>query len=146
TNNIGVSGISSSNYGTAGISTLNIGVIGQTGAASIALPGVQGTSTGGGGVGVRGDGSTGVYGVSSRGVSATGVHGLSSGGVGVWGESTTGYAMYADGNAGQARDKGGLVKAMLYVDPFLPADQYIVRCYNGITNSSTGNCGFSVTR
>src|SRR5262249_69320 len=48
--------------------------------------------------------------------------------------------------AGQARDKGGLVKAMLYVDPFLPADQYIVRCYNGITNSSTGNCGFSVTR
>jgi hypothetical protein len=35
---------------------------------------------------------------------------------------------------------------MIYVDPFLPAAQYIVRCYNGISNSSTGNCGFSVVR
>jgi hypothetical protein len=50
------------------------------------------------------------------------------------------------GHITQARDKGGLVKAMIYVDPFLPAAQYIVRCYNGITNSSTGNCGFSMVR
>jgi hypothetical protein len=67
-------------------------------------------------------------------------------GYGVYGKSTGGVALYADGNAGQALNKGGLVKAMIYVDPFLPAAQYIVRCYNGISNSSTGNCGFSVVR
>jgi hypothetical protein len=50
------------------------------------------------------------------------------------------------GNITQARDKGGLVKAMIRVNPFLPADQYIVHCYNGMTNSSTGNCGFSMVR
>ena len=50
------------------------------------------------------------------------------------------------GNITQTLGKGGLVKAMIYVNPYLPADQYIVRCYNGITNSSTGNCGFSMTR
>lgn len=55
-------------------------------------------------------------------------------------------AIQDDGNITQNRGKAGLVKAMIYVDPFLPADQYIVRCYNGITNSSVGNCGFSVIR
>jgi len=50
------------------------------------------------------------------------------------------------GNITQPIAANGLVKAMIYVDPFLPAAQYIVRCYNGITNSSTGNCGFSMTR
>ncbi len=51
-----------------------------------------------------------------------------------------------NGDLLQARNKSGVVKAMIYVDPFLPASQYIVRCYNGIANSSTGNCGFTVTR
>ena len=46
------------------------------------------------------------------------------------------------GYATQTRDKGGMVKAMLYVN----GDGSITRCYNGITGSSTGNCGFSVTR
>lgn len=46
------------------------------------------------------------------------------------------------GNLTQARDKGGLVKAMIYVN----ANGTIARCYNGITNSSTGNCGFSSTQ
>jgi len=45
-----------------------------------------------------------------------------------------------NGNLIQARDKGGLVKAMIYVN----ADGAIIRCYNGITNSSTGNCGFDI--
>ena len=45
------------------------------------------------------------------------------------------------GNLTQARDKGGLVKAMIYVN----ANGTIARCYNGITNSSTGNCGFSIS-
>jgi len=46
------------------------------------------------------------------------------------------------GNITQARDKGGLVKAMIYVN----ANGTINRCYNGITNSSTGNCGFSIIK
>ncbi len=44
------------------------------------------------------------------------------------------------GNAAQSRDKGGLVKAMLAVN----AAGQIDRCYNGITGSDTGDCGFSV--
>ena len=47
----------------------------------------------------------------------------------------------ADGNVRQTRDKGGLLKAMVYVNGTGGID----RCYNGITGSSTGNCGFSVT-
>lgn len=131
--NFGVAGTSSSSYGVIGSSTSNTGVRGETASSSTASPGVRGVSTGAGGVGVRGDGTTGVYGVSASGV-------------GVTGESTSGFAVYANGNAGQAPDKAGFVKAMLYVDPFLPADQYIVRCYNGLNNTSTGNCGFTVTR
>lgn len=46
------------------------------------------------------------------------------------------------GNITQARDKGGLVKAMIFVN----ANGTINRCYNGITNSSTGNCGFSIIK
>ena len=45
------------------------------------------------------------------------------------------------GNVSQNRDKGGLVKAMVYVN----ADGTILRCYNGITGASTGNCGFSIS-
>ena len=61
--------------------------------------------------------------VDGRGDATTGVYGVSSSGVGVTGVSAWGFAMYANGNAGQARDKGGFIKAMLFVDPFLPADQ-----------------------
>jgi hypothetical protein len=49
------------------------------------------------------------------------------------------------GNTVQDRDKGGMVKAMLYVDGTL-VNPAIVRCYNGITGASTGNCGFAVSR
>lgn len=34
------------------------------------------------------------------------------------------------GDVTQPRDKGGFVKAMAYLDPFLPAAQYVVRGYN----------------
>jgi hypothetical protein len=44
------------------------------------------------------------------------------------------------GNTTQARDKSGLVKAMLFVN----LDGTIARCYNGIMDSSTGGCGFTV--
>lgn len=53
--------------------------------------------------------------------------------------------LHVAGNAAQDRDKGGMVKAMLYVDGnVLPTK--IVRCYNGITGASAGNCGFTVNR
>jgi hypothetical protein len=45
------------------------------------------------------------------------------------------------GNASQDRTSGGLIKAMLAVD----ADGTILRCYNGTTGASAGNCGFTVT-
>jgi hypothetical protein len=51
-----------------------------------------------------------------------------------------------DGDVTQPVERHGLAKAMLHVDPTLPADQYILRCYNSVTNSSSGNCGFTVTR
>jgi hypothetical protein len=44
------------------------------------------------------------------------------------------------GNIMQPRDKGGAPKAMLYVN----GNATIIRCYNGVTGSATGNCGFSV--
>jgi hypothetical protein len=49
--------------------------------------------------------------------------------------------LHLAGNAVQERDKGGMIKAMLNI----AADGTIIRCYNGITGSSTGNCGFTVS-
>lgn len=72
-----------------------------------------------------------------------------AGGVAVYGRNPSGTAVFADGNAVQARDKGGFVKAMAYIDPFLPADQYVVRCYNSQqagNTVSTAPCGITVTR
>ena len=87
-------------------------------------------------VGTAIDGSTstngsGVFG-ESTGASGVGVYGNAPGG---------GYAMFANGNTGQARDKGGFVKAMAYIN----RDGTIGRCYNGLTGSSNGNCGFAAT-
>ena len=72
-----------------------------------------------------------------------------SGGVGVYGQSAAGAAVHAEGNATQARDKGGFVKAMAYIDPFLSPSQYVVRCYNSQRTgnaTSTAPCGITVTR
>ncbi len=93
---------------------------------------------------------TAVYGVVGS-TSSVGVYGSANAAssVGVWGRNPDGLAVYADGNAGQARDKGGFVKAMAYIDPFLPADQYVVRCYNSQlagNAASTSPCGITVTR
>src|SRR5262249_42488408 len=63
-------------------------------------------------------------------------------GFGVYGQNTAGgLAMFANGNAGQARDKGGWAKAMILVNH----DGSVARCYNGITGASAGSCGFAVT-
>jgi hypothetical protein len=53
-----------------------------------------------------------------------------AGGVGVYARHTTGFALHAEGSASQSADKGGFVKAMAFVDPFLPAAQYVVRSFN----------------
>jgi len=70
-----------------------------------------------------------------------------AGGVGVYGQSASGAAVFAQGNAVQPHDKGGFVKAMAYIDPFLPADRYVVRCYNSQSHDPAApDCGITVTR
>ena len=117
-------------------------------AASRSGRGVTGVSFSEGGVfGISSSGS-GVIGESTTG---DGVTGLSSGGSGVRGSSSRGFAMYADGNAGQARSMGGWVKAMAYVDNPIRNKLLglgpvpIGRCYNAITGTSSGGCGFTAT-
>jgi hypothetical protein len=67
-----------------------------------------------------------------------------TGNVGI-GTTTPRATLDVAGNAVQDRDKGGMVKAMLYVDGTL-VNPTILRCYNGSTGASTGNCGFTVNR
>lgn len=50
-----------------------------------------------------------------------------------------------NGDIAQPLARNGLVKAMIVVDDSQLQGR-IDRCYNGITNSSSGNCGFSVTK
>lgn len=62
------------------------------------------------------------------------------------GDGLNGYSLGVSGNVGiggnvtQTRDRGGMVKAMIYVN----SNGTIARCYNGTNGSSSGNCGFSV--
>ncbi|MCC7373675.1 MAG: hypothetical protein IT581_03395 [Verrucomicrobiales bacterium] len=76
-------------------------------------------------------------------------HASGPGGVGVYGESANGPAVVAKGDAVQSLDRGGFVKAMVFVNPFLPAADYVVRCFNATqTGSATSSapCGIQVTR
>ncbi len=87
---------------------------------------MYGNATGAGGVGVFGQATT-------------------ANGTGVYGVSAAGAAVHAEGNATQARDKGGFVKAMAYIDG---DDGTIVRCFNSSladAAASAGNCGFIAT-
>jgi len=64
-------------------------------------------------------------------------------------QSAAGPALHAEGNATQARDKGGFVKAMAYIDPYLPDGQRVVRCYNSQRAgnlASTAPCGITVEK
>ena len=146
----GVYGESVTGEGVFGISA----GIGVSGTSTSTSPGVQGLSTGNGGMGVRGDGTTGVYGKSTSN-SGVGVYGETTMGNAVYGLSHRaefaavagqndqgGYAMYAGGDAGQARDKGGWVKAMAYVTA---NRSMIIRCFNSTlagSAASTVPCGF----
>jgi hypothetical protein len=51
------------------------------------------------------------------------------------------FGISDSGNLLQPQDKGGLVKAMIYVNQ----NGTIARCFNGQNNTSSGGCGFSVT-
>ena len=126
-----------SSVGTAvyGNSTIATGVFGQS---SVALfGGVEGDNSATSGIGVIG---------KANAAGGVGVYGRSDNGVGVNGISVNGFAMRADGNTYQQRDKGGWVKAMVYV----LENGTISGCYNGLTGASvTGGttntgCGFSV--
>lgn len=88
-------------------------------------------------------GKSAVFG-NETGTSGVGVYGgaTAPSGVGVFARNLSGVAIYADGNAAQARDKGGVVKAMVYVD----ANGTITRCYNGLTGASGGACGFTIEK
>lgn len=174
-NGLGVQGQSTNNVGVAGASTTHVGVFGSTGSSDAAKPGVLGTSTGAGGVGVRGNGARGVFGASAAsggvgvtgdttGANSIGVFGRAPDGTGVRGESqnANGFGVYAknhtpagmalgvEGNATQSRDKGGLVKAMIRVNE----DGTVRSCYNsqladgGASSPPSGStgCGFSVER
>ncbi|HQU82508.1 MAG TPA: hypothetical protein PKY59_05275 [Pyrinomonadaceae bacterium] len=50
-------------------------------------------------------------------------------------------SLQISGNARQDIAANGLVKAMLFVN----SSGQVVRCYNGVNNTSTGNCGFTIT-
>lgn len=140
--NIGTVGQSVSSSGVFGNSVSGSGVRGDTAAMNASVAGVYGTSSGAGGVGVRGDGTTGIYGVSTvpGGFGVTG-ESTATNGYGVYAKNINGIALGVEGNAVQNRDKGGLVKALLFVDPFVVSSQYIQRCFNGVFNLSNPNPG-----
>lgn len=137
------------NSGFVGLGTANPGAKLHAETPLANTTAVFGKATGSGGVGVYGESAqfnavrglahnanhgaiVGVHdggGIAVYGTGATGVHGDGTS-VGVYARSTSGTAVHADGNATQSRDKGGFVKAMAYIDPFLPADQYVVRSFN----------------
>jgi hypothetical protein len=133
----GVFGLSTSGTGVSGNSTSGIGVYGESAVVnSLTAAGVYGKATGSGGIGVIGESNTnnavGVFGVTT-----------SPAGVAVYARNNSGgRAIYAEGNVAQDLQANGLVKAMIVVD----VGGTILRCYNGTTNSSTGTCGFTVTR
>src|SRR5439155_460755 len=63
-------------------------------------------------------------------------------GPGVYGKSVSGSAIHADGNATQAQDKGGFVKAMAYIS----GNGTVIRCYNSqrpASEVSTVPCGIN---
>ena len=129
-----------------------------------AIPGAKldvETSSGRAITAVTSSSSDAIYGFNS-GTSGKGVHGYDPFGTGVYGESgdSSGIgvmaynpgnvALYANGNAEQTRNNGGFVKAMALIHVQRTTLPYtdtasVVRCYNGIANTSSGNCSFNVS-
>jgi hypothetical protein len=77
--------------------------------------------------------------------------GIGAGAFGLFDETTGNYRLSVSpsGNVAQPRNENGLVKAMAFINPGLPASQYVVRCYNSQvagSAASTSPCGITVTR
>jgi len=120
---------------SAGAITANLGLASYS--SGIA---VWGETSGSGG------GADGVHGVAHGTGSA--VAGISDNpnGAGMWAQGP-GYALYANGNTGQARTSGGFVKATVFVDAWHPP-YHIVNCYNSMLTgpaATTPPCGFNFT-
>jgi len=128
-------------FGVAGRSATGVGVYGtgQTGVLGQSASGnaVEGKTTS--------STSSGVYGENNgSGVAAFGVAGRAQNGVAVLGDSATGWAFQANGNATQNRSGGGFTKAMALIDP--KAGDPIRQCYNSQLPSSqatNGDCGLT---
>jgi hypothetical protein len=141
TNSAGVSGhAAGGGYGvfaTGGNRLFNTAAMHAESAAGNA---VEGYSTG--------SPASGVYGQNNN-ANSYGVAGHSNNGVAVVGDSTSGWAMQALGNATQSRAKGGFVKAMAYVDPISFPSDSIRQCFNSQrppTLATSGNCGMTYSR
>jgi hypothetical protein len=91
--------------------------------------------------------ASGVFG-QDNGANSYGVAGHSDNGVAVVGDSSSGWAFQALGNATQVRDKGGFVKAMAFIDHVNHPSDPIQQCFNaGVAPSQAtgppGNCGIT---
>jgi hypothetical protein len=139
----GVDGYSYNGAGVRGISTNNSGVYGETSVSSLIAAGVYGKGIVSGAIGVIGEANVanavGVYGVSA-----------SAGGFGVYARNTAGRALYVEGNATQDFGYSGVVKAMVEMTVGCCVDGHgyfvLSKCFNGGINSSTGNCGLTITQ
>ena len=155
-------------FGVWGLSSLNDGVHGINGSGAA---GVAGENKGQGygvwaissnassyGVGVRGEsfgnsrfpngnGSDGVDGFAHS-ENGSGVAGINTtDGPGVYGHSNGGAGFTTDSYVNQARNMGGWVKAMAYVDPFAPGGIAITRCFNSQASGAAVNtppCGIGI--
>jgi len=163
-----VVGDSKNYYGVWGVSAQNDGVhgINGSGAAGVAAEsrgqgyGVWAISSNSStyGVGIRGEsfgnslfpdgnGSDGVDGFAHS-VNGSGVAGINTtNGIGIYAHSSGGAGILTDSNVVQARNMGGWVKAMAFVDPFAQGGIAITRCFNSQASGagvSTPPCGFSI--
>jgi hypothetical protein len=89
--------------------------------------------------------ASGVYGQNNA--TGFGVAGRATSGVGVMGDSSTGWAMQAFGNASQSRAANGFVKAMAFINDNDPADP-VKQCFNSQLPpffATSGNCGITVS-
>jgi hypothetical protein len=120
------------------------GVFASGGQASRNTAAIHGGSTGGNAVeGISGKNTaSGVYGQNTS--TGFGVAGRSTNGTAVMGDSSSGWAFQAFGNAAQTRAGNGFVKAMAYVDVSSPSG--IARCFNSQlppSQATSGTCGIS---
>jgi hypothetical protein len=155
---IGVLGDSSNGDGVHGIN--GAGASGVAGINNGGGQGIYGAAMGSTGQGVHGEsfatggsngfGPDGVDGISHS-ANGSGVAGVNDapGGTGVYGISRNGgFGFVTPSHVQQARDAGGWVKAMVFVDPNASNGTAITRCYNSQTGGdavSTPPCGFTIT-